>query len=329
VHVYGTLNGKRIRKSLDTTSWERADEILRGLDPDETPEKVWMKTATQRFLADCVSRKLAKETLGKYELLCRELNERFLGREVKGISADEAGSYRESWKLSGISSSKKLERVRAFFRFCNNRGWIRGNPAAGLKAPVTRSRPTLPIEKGDFEKIVWACQLFPTKGLYGAGNQIRVRAFVHLLRYSGLRIRDCVLLTEDKIVGNKLMLYSSKTGVPVYIPLPEFVVKDLAGAYELIPGKYFFWSGAGEVKSCVNDWQRSLSRLSKLAGVRFHAHMLRDTFAVELLQKGVSLETVAILLGNSIKVAEKHYSPWVKSRQNSLTTEIEKAWKLG
>jgi integrase/recombinase XerD len=56
--------------------------------------------------------------------------------------------------------------------------------------------------------------------------------------------------------------------------------------------------------------------------------MLRDTFAVELLQKGVSLETVAIILGNSIKVAEKHYSPWVKSRQDSLTAEIEKAWKL-
>jgi len=30
----------------------------------------------------------------------------------------------------------------------------------------------------------------------------------------------------------------------------------------------------------------------------------------------------------ALRVAEKHYAPWVKSRQESLTAEIEKAWKL-
>jgi integrase/recombinase XerD len=99
-----------------------------------------------------------------------------------------------------------------------------------------------------------------------------------------------------------------------------------AGA--LRSGKYFFWSGHGEIKSCVNDWQRSLARLSKLAGVKFHAHQLRDSFAVDLLSNGVSLEDVATLLGNTIKIAEKHYAPWVKARQISLEKSIEKAWKL-
>jgi integrase-like protein len=72
------------------------------------------------------------------------------------------------------------------------------------------------------------------------------------------------------------------------------------------------------VKFCVNDWQRSLSQLSELSGVKFHAHMLRDTFAVELLQKGVSLENVATLLGNSIKAAEKHYSPWTRKHARNI-----------
>jgi site-specific recombinase XerD len=49
-------------------------------------------------------------------------------------------------------------------------------------------------------------------------------------------------------------------------------------------------------------------RLSKLTGVEFHAHMLRDVFAVELLQKGASLQNVATLLGNSIRIAKRHYS---------------------
>jgi integrase/recombinase XerD len=149
-----------------------------------------------------------------------------------------------------------------------------------------------------------------------------------LLRYSGLRMRDAVLLSEDQLKKNRLTLYSAKTGVPVSIPLPEAVIAELHRAYELSKGKHFFWSGSGDVKSCVNDWQRTLARLSKLSGVKFHAHQLRDTFAVSLLEKGVTLENIAMLLGNSLRMAEKHYSPWVKSRQDSLSAEIEKAWKL-
>lgn len=59
------------------------------------------------------------------------------------------------------------------------------------------------------------------------------------------------------------------------------------------------------------------------------AHRFRDTFSVNLLQKGVPLETVSILLGQSnSRITAKHYNPWVKSRQAALDAEIEKAWKL-
>jgi integrase/recombinase XerD len=76
----------------------------------------------------------------------------------------------------------------------------------------------------------------------------------------------------------------------------------------------------------VNDWQRTPLRLSTLAEVKFHAHQLRDSFAVDLLSNGVSLEDVA--LGNTMKIAEKHYAPWVQSRQISLEKSIERAWTL-
>jgi integrase/recombinase XerD len=44
-------------------------------------------------------------------------------------------------------------------------------------------------------------------------------------------------------------------------------------------------------------------------------HILRDTFAVELLLSGVPMEDVQILLGHtSIRTTEKNYAPWVKAR---------------
>ena len=56
-----------------------------------------------------------------------------------------------------------------------------------------------------------------------------------------------------------------------------------------------------------------------------HFHMLRDTAAVGWLLKGIPIETVSILLGHSsVRVTEKHYSPWIKRRQDRL--ELMRSW---
>jgi len=47
------------------------------------------------------------------------------------------------------------------------------------------------------------------------------------------------------------------------------------------------------------------------------------------LERGLSLENVSRLLGHkSIKVTQKHYDPWVESRQNSLDKDMEKVMQL-
>ena len=59
-----------------------------------------------------------------------------------------------------------------------------------------------------------------------------------------------------------------------------------------------------------------------------HAHRFRDTFALELLLAGISIERVSVLLGHqSVRITERHYSPWAKSRQEQLEADLRKAWK--
>ena len=57
--------------------------------------------------------------------------------------------------------------------------------------------------------------------------------------------------------------------------------------------------------------------------------MFRDTFAVEMLLAGVPIDQVSILLGHaSVKITEKHYSPWVKARQIQLQQSVRNAWPV-
>lgn len=144
--------------------------------------------------------------------------------------------------------------------------------------------------------------------------------------YSGLRIRDAVTLERSRIQGEKLFLYTAKTGTPVWCPLPPLVVQAL----EAIPwnGRHFFWTGESKPKSAVGDWQRSLRKLFRLAGVPDgHAHRFRDTFAVELLRRGVPIERLSMLLGHkSVSVTEKHYAPWIHARQQQLEADVRRSW---
>jgi integrase len=57
-----------------------------------------------------------------------------------------------------------------------------------------------------------------------------------------------------------------------------------------------------------------------------HVHRFRDTFAVELLLAGVPIERVSVLLGHqSVRITERVYAPWVRSRQEQLEADLARA----
>jgi integrase len=155
----------------------------------------------------------------------------------------------------------------------------------------------------------------------------RIRAMILLLRYSGLRISDAAILGRSRLSGDKLFLYTQKTGTPVWVPLPPKTVEAMNSS----PSdneKYFFWNGSCLPTSAVKIWERTFERVFEKAHVSNGTiHRFRDTFAVELLLKGVPIEQVSVLLGHSsLKITEKHYAPWVKARQDQLERPVRLAW---
>jgi integrase len=179
------------------------------------------------------------------------------------------------------------------------------------------------------KSILDAVNVFPDKaGKTGRANSVRLRAFVLVLRYSGLRIGDVTSLATDQVTGSKIFLYTQKTDQAVYCVVPDFVAEALDSVPRL-SDQHYFWTGNSTPHTAVGNWQRTLRTLFKLAGIqRGYAHRFRDSFAVELLLAGVPTEEVAALLGHSsIRTTQQHYSPWVRSRQQQLEANLERAWK--
>ena len=328
--------GIRIHKSLRTRDWEKAQQIVQGWEaagnqsPVAPPEPTTLDLALQAFIADLNARHLHISTIRKYKLLEREMrafaNQRSI-LFVKQLDVSALSDFRATWRLNPLSSGKKLERLRAFFNFCVERGWVDQNCARKLKAPKISQRPT-PFERDEILRILAALDPYIQQTApRGRDNARRLRSLILLLRWSGLRIGDAVNLTTEQIDGKNLRLYTQKTGVHVCAVLPDFVVTTLQ-TIPRVNERFYFWSGSGSLEVAVSGWQKRIRKLLRIAGVKGHPHMFRDSFATELLQAGVPMERLSILLGHqSVRITEKYYAAWTDARQRQLEADLQRAWE--
>jgi integrase/recombinase XerD len=247
---------------------------------------------------------------------------------VKQFDLPLLTDFRCEWKDGPLSSRKKLERLRCFFRFAEERRWIDENPACKLRAPKLTDRPTLPFSLDEVRRTIEALTTFREQAnSRGQDSALRLRALVLVLRYTGMRISDAVQLTLNEVNGNRIFLYTQKTGVPVNVVVPQFVAQAL-NAVPRVTEERFFWNGVDSLDAVVGSWQRRLRNLFEIAKIeKGHAHRFRDTFAVELLQAGVPLDRVSVLLGHkSVKITEKYYAAWTHARQEQIEADLARAW---
>lgn len=317
------MRGKLIRKSLEVRSWTAAQKIVQDWEIYGIKNVMTIDEALDRFIDQHEANGSAPATIGKFKLLRNECIEFFADMPLREIGVDDIARYRESWSMSPISAKNKIERLRSFFKFCMEREWMERNPASPLKLPKIVELERKPYEAAELEKIWKAVEKFPNWGIYGEKNRERVKAFLLVLRWTGMRIGDAVQLEKSKIVDGQITLRTEKNNKRVSIPAHPEVLEALE---KLTPSPYYFWSGNGTVKSAVSDWQRTIMRLAKIAKIRVHAHRFRHTFACELLAKGVPVSEVAAILGNSPRIVEKHYSQWIETRQAAINKAVKGMW---
>ena len=278
-----------------------------------------LSEACNLFLNDVRARKLKPSTQRAYDFALRHLQEHCTAQgmlDLRDVTERSLRAWRETWTWSTATHTLRLKLIKAFFRFAVRSKWIASSPAENLQSPKQDDHPTLPLSQAELEAILEA-----------AGIGTKEQALILLMRFSGLSILDAVTLARSAIDDDgNLTLRRHKSG--------EFVVgyihpkvSEALHRFPPVSKQYFFWTGKSQPETAAKYWRGRMNLVARKAKVEnFLPHRLRDTFAVELLVAGVSMEDVSTLLGHSsITITEKYYAPWNRSRRDRLVAALQRA----
>jgi integrase len=294
----------------------------------------------------------SKETETIYRCAAKRINTwaADLGVAALGdVTADMLDEWRGMWSPTserkynriGLSSqSAFLGHLKRFFRYAVRVGLLDRNPATELDPIAKSKKRTQVLSPEQFRQVLAAIPRYTAakRGMIREfGPELRVLFL--LQRWSDLRLLDCLMLPRTGLKGNRLRTVTAKTGDEVDGFLPEEAVealRALSPSRERFKPNYFLWEEGVDVDYLSTKWDNSIRELNKYLDLkdeeggpmRFHSHQLRDTYAVELLKAGVSLEDVSRLLTHkSIKVTETYYAHWVPDRVTELRRKSVGAMK--
>jgi site-specific recombinase XerD len=370
--LYIYRDGKVKLTTAKTRSWEKAEEKARQIRDSFDPVKqlqrqleskanarngqMEISRAVDQFLKEVTRLNREEATCAKYDLTLNRLLSWCATQQpvvlfLFQLDVPTLRSWIHSWSGAPTTRHNQHQRLRTFFGFCIEQGWITENPAKKIKNVTPHQEETLPFTREQYEALIETTYYYDSRGKErngGTTNSRRVRAYLKLLRWSGLRAGDAACLPKTQLRDDdSLFLYQAKVktkaSAPVYVLLPHDVAAELRDvpATGCTSPDYFFWSGRSKRKSEVSNWEKIFSKVRSKAIELFpklfldthgrrrpaHLHMMRDTFAVEYLLGGMGLEEVSRLLGHSsVTITQKHYAPWVLERQKRLAASQRAAW---
>lgn len=338
-HLRWFQNGKLHRLKANTRSWDEAEEVKQKLKdqfsgrvveaaPGDNTKDI--PSCISLFLQDKGVKGIKEDVVAKHvrELgRLRDYCERQSVFVVQGITRELLTGFAATWKKQYPSTQTRdavRTRLRAFLRYCYQAQWLSRIP--DLPKIIVDEVPTMPLSDDEYKRLLAA-----TKKLRTHETAVKAHALFQLMRWSGLSVRDALTAPKREIVKKgelyRVVTNREKTGTHVSVVIPPKVGEEILAVPN--EGLFIFWDGSSDI---VKSWTKYVIapcfKLAKIErGGSMMSHRLRDTFAVNLLNKGVPMEEVSKALGHkSVKTTERYYAKWVKSRQDRLDNLIIDTW---
>jgi integrase len=354
--VAGTLQKKFNRHSTNLWEWDQVRPMVTAFEqagswdgqssiaappPSQSapPARITILDATEAYLAKCKNRSIQPTTYAKYKTFTNQVEAFATDRGyvfLDQLTVADMDRFYASWADGIRAKAKKLDRLKAFTKFCLKREWITKDITSDLEVPQGSSipLPKAPFTDEELDDIFKACdELGPAPGpprRNWSGED--AKDFIYLSIYTGMRISDVATFDITKrLNGNDVFLRMHKTRQPLHTWIPDWLVNRLR-AREKIHGPLIFRCGVSlTMKQLTDIWRnRRLSVVFDLAGPfeeKPHPHRFRATFVRILLEKGVPDTEVATLIGDTVEILRRHYARWIPGRQARLSGILKDAFE--
>ena len=238
---------------------------------------------------------------------------------LSDVSNSDIVAYLMELKKQGRSKStvnRRLTSIRTFYKYLLREGKVRENPAEDIKSPR--------IEKKDIEFLsideVNRLMTLPDDSTKG----IRDRAILELMYATGIRASELIDMKIDDL--NMRMGFVKCTGehskariIPIGRParhaLEDYVYDARPVLLKKSTNEKLFVNYAGESMTRQGLW-KILKEYGEEAGlkIRLTPQVLRNSFAVHMLQNGADIKSIQELMGHEDIAATQAYLAVTKNR---------------
>lgn len=249
----------------------------------------------------------------------------FVGREkqketISTVNDNDIEEFKELLKkqrYTGKSISRKINSIKAFFRFVQSQGLISENPAEIISHPKYDQAPPRILSKTEYRALRDACR-----------GDARMAAVVELLLQTGMRISELAALQVQDIDldRNVITIQPQEARGARRVPLNAAAKQSLMDYLSVRPRareKTVFLT-----KTCrpflVRNIRTALDRYFRLAGIRdAKVNDLRHTFIVEQLKAGTPLVYISQLVGHKRITTTEKYLKLIENSEMQPNIQIE------
>ena len=268
-------------------------------------------------------RRMSKNTLEAYK---RDVHEFVAFEGARGMtdlldtSSTEIVAFLHDLKNSGKSAAtvnRKLASVRAFFNFLMNSGLVSSNPTADIKSPKIERKELEYLTLEEVDKLLET----PDDSIRG----IRDKAILEVLYATGIRVSELIEADLEDINmrmgfitcdGEQSKARIVPLGRPARAALETYIYEARnALVKDNTEEKALFVNYYGSRITRQGLW-KVLKEYGEKAGIekKLTPNIMRNSFAVHMLQNGADLKSLQELMGHEDISATQAYLAVTKNR---------------
>lgn len=237
--------------------------------------------------------------------------------EVSDVDINEFKEVLKKQRYTGKSISRKINSIKAFFRYLIGQGSLSENPAEVITHPKYDLTPPRVLTKIEYRALRDACR-----------GDSRMYAVVEVLLQTGMRISELAALQlhEVDFDRNVIIISAQNSREARKVPLNDAAKNAIMDYLQIRPRareKTMFLT-----KTCrpflVRNIRTAIDRYFRLAGIKdAKVNDLRHTFIIEQLKAGTPLVYVSQLVGHKRITTTEKYLKLIEAPEMTPNIQIE------